>query len=402
MYNYIKESDVAQSYLEKIGYYTCGGKIFYSKINALFHSNSTGQPVDWTFNDSVFSKLDWTKEPEQSLNELYDQRARHIRESYDYVVLSYSGGADSHNILCSFVRQNLKIDEIIVNHSLDGSKSITNLNVNDTRAENSNAEIPLQAIPRLKELENKLAGTVITLVDVTHSLIDYFDKQTSGEWIENKREGINPAGITRFNYEIFEKIARTFDSQKKIAFVLGIDKPKTLIKDGKFYMRFNDRAANVVAVTDNLLKHSNVQVEYFYWSADSAQLLIKQAHVVKKWLEASPQYIKFWDYSTTTFKSVRTVHERLLRSVVYSTWDDNWFQVDKPVLDWHCEFDNWFFRDFKDTKSFHVWNEGVQYLQKNLENYLRYEDDQLCPNGLRLFTKSYFVGDMAPVTQIIR
>ena len=72
--------------------------------------------MDWIFHDDAFSKYPWHIEPEASLDQLYDARARQLREKYDYVVLSYSGGSDTHNILESFIRQGLHIDEIVTNH----------------------------------------------------------------------------------------------------------------------------------------------------------------------------------------------------------------------------------------------------------------------------------------------
>ena len=54
---------------KKLGYYTCNGLEFESKIQACFHSVQTGKPVDWVFNDLEFSAYDWTKEPEESLDQ---------------------------------------------------------------------------------------------------------------------------------------------------------------------------------------------------------------------------------------------------------------------------------------------------------------------------------------------
>ena len=104
---------------KKLGFYVCNGQEFSSKIRALLYSNEVNKPVEWMFNDRVFQSYDWTVEPIETLDELYDHRAKQLRSQYDYVILSYSGGADSHNILMSFVRQGLHIDEIITNTSIN-------------------------------------------------------------------------------------------------------------------------------------------------------------------------------------------------------------------------------------------------------------------------------------------
>ena len=103
---------------KKLGYYSCNGIEFESKIRAAVYAEAIKQPIKWHFNESHFSQFPWHIEPEQSLTELYNLRSRQIREEYDYVVICYSGGADSNNIVESFIRQGLHIDEIVSNWPL--------------------------------------------------------------------------------------------------------------------------------------------------------------------------------------------------------------------------------------------------------------------------------------------
>lgn len=95
----------------KLGFYTCNGQTFDSKIQAYLYGAQVKQRVEWDFNNELFRKHDWTVEPEETLDQLYNARARQLREQYDYIILSYSGGADSHNILMSFIRQGLHIED---------------------------------------------------------------------------------------------------------------------------------------------------------------------------------------------------------------------------------------------------------------------------------------------------
>src|SRR5210317_184486 len=98
---------------DKFGYYIArknDGSIYktYSLTEAYEFSNN----VKWHFNDEVFSKYNWKIEPIESLFELYKKRCQQIRENYDYIVLMYSAGADSDNVLNCFVRNNIKLDEV--------------------------------------------------------------------------------------------------------------------------------------------------------------------------------------------------------------------------------------------------------------------------------------------------
>ena len=100
---------------KKLGYYLVNGLEFDSKLQACIYATQLNKDVKWIFNDWMFSKYPWHVEPSETLDQLYDQRARQLREKYDYIIISYSGGADSHNIVSSFIRQGLHIDELVVN-----------------------------------------------------------------------------------------------------------------------------------------------------------------------------------------------------------------------------------------------------------------------------------------------
>lgn len=383
---------------KKLGYYTCDGVDFESKIQASLHSMKVNKPVDWNFNDEVFKSYDWSNEPMESLDYLYDKRSRELREKYDYLILSYSGGSDSHNILMSFIRQGLHFDEILVNTLEKGWKDFTVLDPNNKSCYNSGAEHYLQTIPRLKEMEKYMPKTKITICDLTDNVYDTFLTAGDASWVMNKREALNPLGVTRYNYIYFNEVRKQFDKEKVIGMVLGVEKPKSMIHDNKFYIRFNDRSANMVSIIDHVKDYDNTVLEYFYWSPDSVPMLIKQGHVLKRWLDMNPQYHRYWEYGKSDFKTMRTYHERLLRSVMYpTTWNDNWFQVDKAVRDWYSEFDNWFIDGAKDTKAGHIWQEGVDFVRNSLAPMLKMDQELQRFDGLRQYFKSYYIGEMSPV-----
>ena len=79
-------------------------KIFGNKIQAL----QSNQPIQYYYYDDVWSKCDWTIEPSEPLEYYYKEQAQRIRDNYDYVVLCYSGGFDSSNILETFYYNNIK------------------------------------------------------------------------------------------------------------------------------------------------------------------------------------------------------------------------------------------------------------------------------------------------------
>lgn len=378
---------------KKLGYYTCNNVEFSSKIEACIYATKMKQPLKWHFNNTEFNSYNWQHEPELTLDQLYNQRARQIRETYDYVIISFSGGADSNNILESFLRQGLFVDEILVN-TMEGRDRLTVVDPNIKSAWNAGAEHRLQTVPRLQYIKDKSPNTKINVLDMSAHVFESLEKADDSSWILHKREMLNVGAVTRYNYAHFKEIKNQFDKDKKIALVVGVDKPRGLIFDNEFSIAFDDRAANVVTAQEHLDEYPNAVVENFYWAPESIPMLIKQGHVLKKWLEVNPQYIPLWTFTDADSYSTnfRLVHERLLRNIIYTTWDSNWYQADKSVLDWFNEFDNWFTTQYNDTRAFSIWKSGIEHVLENANNYIRYKNGK--PNGLTIFSYKYNLGKM--------
>lgn len=377
----------------KLGYYQCNGQTFDSKIQAYLYGAQVKQKVTWDFNNSVFAAHDWSVEPVETLDQLYDARSRQLREEYDYIMLSYSGGADSHNILMSFIRQGLHIDEIVVNTMTKANSKFTTVDASVLAPEHAAAEHELNTVPRLKEVEHLIPRTKINILDLSDNLFNSLEKAGDASWVLDKREGLNPLGSTRFNYIHFTEVRKQFDKEKKIALVLGIEKPRTHIMDGKFFVRFSDRSANIVTVAEHIKEYTNSTVEFFYWSPDCLKMLSKQAHVIKNWLEAFPEKQTMWTLDAV-IKHYRTYHERVLRSLLYTTWDDSWFQSNKATKDWYSEFDTWFIEGYKGTDANAIWWEGINYVKNSLPKFmLNYNADKQ-EDGLLVLGHSYYVGNM--------
>jgi len=380
---------------KKLGYYTVGQLEFSSKIQACLKSIETNQPLKWHFNEELFRSYNWWEEPVETLDELYNKRARQIREQYDYVMLSYSGGADSHNILMSFLRQGLFLDEIVVNTTEKASGKFTQIDPLNTSAQNAGAEHYLQTMPRLKEIAALIPKTKITIMDLSDCLFDSLEKTGDASWVLDKREGLNPVGMTRFNYLHFSDIQKRFDKGKKIAMVLGTEKPRTFVHDNRLYMRFVDRATNQNTVAEHMKEYPNSELVFFYWSPDCVPLLIKQGHTIKRWLRKNPQMLHAWDLETMSFEKVRLIHEPVLRSVVYTTWDKSWWQANKATLDWTSELDHWFIYGHQDSNAVAVWKEGIDYVKTHLSPFLKTSKDGE-EDGLQIFSFNISIGKIDP------
>jgi len=106
-----------------IPHYSVGKKLFLNKIDAILYANKNLQDVNWHFHQEIFKNYKWEEEPPLSLDEYYRIRANEIRNQFDYVVILCSGGADSTNVLKTFINNNIKVDEIIASAPLEGIKN---------------------------------------------------------------------------------------------------------------------------------------------------------------------------------------------------------------------------------------------------------------------------------------
>ena len=86
-------------------------KLYNPNLNQF---TTVAENVGFYYHDKEFSKIDWNYEPPQSLQDLYRIKAEKIRQDYGYVILAYSGGMDSSQVLETFYYNNIHIDEILM------------------------------------------------------------------------------------------------------------------------------------------------------------------------------------------------------------------------------------------------------------------------------------------------
>jgi hypothetical protein len=375
---------------KKLGYYTCNGREFQSKVQCALYSTQVKHPMHWVFNSQEFESYQWDIDPPGSIDDYYDQRCKELREKYDYLVLSYSGGSDSHNILMSCYRQGIHIDEIVTNWIFAASKKFTINDINVTDGWNQNAEYELNARDKLQWISTHMPRTKISLYDSSRQIIDHFTKAVDEEWVTNAVDALNPAPMQRYNVLNLKEIRSRLDHFKTIGLVIGVDKPRCIISYDSLYLLFNDKIANIIPVANHLVEYTNVGIEYFYWSPDSREMLAKQAHTLLKFLKNNPQYQPAW--ANVEWNS-RVTQEKLLKNIIYTTWD-NGFQVTKPVQDWYSEYDYWFAYQFNSAKPGKNWNRGIEFLKQTLDPSLILSTNKGIHGLVAYSSPMYFIGKL--------
>ncbi len=274
---------LSKSNLDHHGFYTVGDLKTYSKLEAIEYSVRLRIPLTWNYNQSVFDQLDWTRDPPGSLDWYYQQRAAQLREHYDYLVLFYSGGSDSHNMLMSFVNNNIFVDEIVQYHQLEA--------YNGDRSHVSNLEQFATSIP----ITQALIANNAVYQHTTHRIIDlspykntlFCDKKILDQWwyMYNDFQTPHSAALVEIKklYPAYQKI---IDSGKKMCFVWGIEKPYLRVdSQHRMHCGFQDKALWQVSPDRKHASESWDHDELFYWTPDMPELVLKQAHVVKNFVD---------------------------------------------------------------------------------------------------------------------
>jgi hypothetical protein len=93
-------------------HYSVGDHTFTNKFLAARHAVATGLDIHFNMYESAFDRVDWTKEPTETWDQLLDRRAQQIAAKGKPIVLNFSGGTDSYTIYKVFERNNIHIDII--------------------------------------------------------------------------------------------------------------------------------------------------------------------------------------------------------------------------------------------------------------------------------------------------
>jgi hypothetical protein len=247
-----------------IFYYDADKNVYPTQWDAL----ASGKECWLYYYDDLFSKVDWSVEPLENLHDLYKVRAQEIRDSYDYVILCYSGGHDSTNVLETFYYNNIHIDEIV----LVGAFSKDSYAGSD---ENHNAEIHLNCFPTLKNMN--LPHTKITVADYAK----FFDNPSNFSLIRNYgSDWVRHVGTTRSIGYLFWHDFKYFvgsKNEKKTCYIMGVEK----LNYSKGTFRINDLTMYSYG---GVYKTENYERVNFYTSPDKSAMDImrKQAHIIRK------------------------------------------------------------------------------------------------------------------------
>lgn len=327
---------------DRLGFYLVGWKKFFNKTLALIESKKTGYDLKWVFNENIYKNIDWTVPISTPLSELYKKRAEQLRYQYDYVILQFSGGADSSNILHAFIDNKIFLDEIVLQVP---ETDKTNWNTYDLTSRNMNAEIEFEAKVRLDKYRNIIdPRTVIRYQDYSKPIIEFLNSEY---WFEKIPTGVNNciSGIGRQIAQVTDTdLLKLAYKGKTACIVQGVDKPLIYFNGSEYYCFFSDLSAMHNAPIE--INHSDIfdnfcRTEFFYWTPSMPEIVIKQAQEIKKNCEINHSIREIFRNS---FKTHIKHYKNILHPIIYPAHTEPDFQTDKPSFNIKRDIDVWFWK----------------------------------------------------------
>lgn len=319
-----------------LGYYKVNDRAFISKMEAFIYASSLASPtLSYHYYDEIWDAAVSTYSPSTSLNELYRQRAQQIRDTHDYLILNFSGGADSTTVLETFLKNKIKLDELFVRwpKAMINSGRYKPDNTN-TDATNMISEWDFSIAPKLEYIKRNYPEIKIVI----------------GDWVETTKNIVitedllfkqnHNFGIANYGFSEIISDSAVVESNKghKVANIFGIDKPYVSFdaEHNSYNMYFLDICVGPTGTqhTHNLIDN-RTRVD-FYHAPDFPLITVARAYEVAKYFKNHPEFnhlvnIKYrLSLSDQQRANVLKEAERIVNKVCYPSWDLNTFQVSKP------------------------------------------------------------------------
>jgi hypothetical protein len=305
---------IDQSLLNEWGFYRYAGAEWLNPFEALDLACETGNQLpDIRFEFPAADYIDWTIEPGGTLGQMYAARARTLRDKYDYLLLMYSGGSDSHQMMMSFLKAGVRIDEVRTCYPMKWVEKVSG-GASPLSHFGLLHEFHHAVVPGLRLLTTRSPKTKITIQDTT----DAYDGDMNGWHAEHASPMRNTGGVhglfaANFRARQERDLQRDIDRiGGNVGVVYGADKPHMRLRGREVSVSFPDHWRYGIAA---IWRGCTYRPEMFYWG--DLRITCKQAHVIKQALALNPNIISDVD-----------AHRRL----IYPDW--HWaYQQREPLHD---------------------------------------------------------------------
>lgn len=331
---------------KRCGYWKILDRFYFNKAECLKYASILNSPViTYHFLDSAYKTLDWSKEPSLDIEVMYKQRAQQLRDKYDYLILAFSGGADSSNILNTFIDNGIKLDEIYCEYPINPLEKIKHKFTGDRKDPTLlNFEWYTAAKPALESLAKTHPHIKITVEDASDLTIQIIEND---ELYKMFRAGFATNPNSTKYYRLYE-ICRERQKFGNVACIMGLDKPRiaydTLTKD--FYSSYSDFSNVFSEFPHDTFSGYQATIEFFYYSADYPSLNQKQCFMLKN------EILKIMHTNVSLYNSlykqlpngvrVFDVHHDFFKKILYKKWNTSIWQAEKSFNFFYTPASQWF------------------------------------------------------------
>lgn len=346
------EPHLLSSHAHHNGFWLVDGKPVFSKLKTILsaqQNNSTD--VRFYFHDHIFEMCDW-KKPQFPLVDLYIARAKQLRDSYDYLIFAYSSGSDSSNALKTFLYNDIKIDELLVWYTSYNEKNVL-----------TNAEI-INAGSSMIEKCARDYNIKVNKIDINQ----YFSQlKITADWIYSADPGFTIEQIAKTNL-LFDnnEWLSIAERGKRVAIILGLEKPRIFYDNGKWYAGFLD-VTNAYNWEKYHIEHAPITIEPFYITPDLPYVTITQSHAVANALT------KLYDneFLTNNFSNNGHFNQQLyfeiVRKTIYPYWNDSTYTIGKTRGGILIDKYNWAWNSNTDLSKQYFM--GLNVIKNDIQDY---------------------------------
>jgi hypothetical protein len=388
------------------GYYEYNNKRFYDRASAfdeMLIDENYYASIQFRFGENTFQKINWEQEVTTSIDFLYRERAQFLRDKYKYLILSFSGGSDSTQILQTFLKHKIFIDEIQIVHHSKAIQNLDEATVSSDRDLKQFLEYQYAAKPMLDIVRKVSPKTKITDLDVS----DFTNEQLSGKkfsFLGNDRK-LSPS-----HPKLYSNIPRTTiyymnyynifirDPKDQTCIIRGFEKPILYMSNDNLCFSFSDMIMHSVKSRIDGEIPDNFYIEDFFWSEDCPLIPVKQSQIIKRALEIDNKFykkfilcgkaIREFDSNFKGGYSPGIMIERSYSNLIYPDWNPYTFAALKPTT---------IIPEFKLIESVtgdkHQAMDFISEYGKGLENKYRLIKNKGQFRKI-LFTKSYSLGKL--------
>lgn len=378
----------------ELGTFIVNDQKYTSLIEATLEAQKTLTDIKWDFFSDCFNKVNWLVEPTPSLDELYKSRAQQIRDQYDYVIVMVSGGADSTNVIKTFLNNNIPVDEVFCSAPLSGLDN-WDWNEKENSAYNTISETKFALMPLLNEIKNTHPTLRITLHDSFQELLKIKDE----EWLyKDSVSFIHPVTNVRTKLSSFKRLVDLAEQGKKIGIIWGVDKPiLNYDNHGNLYSVISNTIFDSFSSSFDI-DYPNVDRIMFYHARESPEVLVKMSHAVAKFIHKPENLhltnnlglnVPLWDFEKPFGKKIQIEvdYQREICPAIYPSTYKKVFQCNKfisskpPVESFVIPQHHWFESLHKDTRLYQMYksdfdsfykNINAKYLSQNKQSFLIY------------------------------